>query len=109
MGERSGCPGSGHDILALGVEEIFAVDFLDARGRVPGETDARGRCVAVVAEDHLLDVDGRSQIVGDMILPAVGDGPGIVPGAENRGRGQLELCRTFCGKSFPVSRFTRAL
>ncbi|OPZ58522.1 MAG: hypothetical protein BWY87_01417 [Deltaproteobacteria bacterium ADurb.Bin510] len=74
---------AGHDVLALGVDQILAEeDVLAGRG-VTGEGHAGGRGVAHVAEDHGLDVDGRAPVLGDVIELAVGVGAGSLPGVEH--------------------------
>ena len=89
--DRMGRPDAGHHVLALGVRQVLAVELLGARRGVPGEADARCRGVAHVAEHHGLDVHGRAEVARDVVQPAVGDGAGIVPGAEHRVAGHGEL------------------
>ena len=79
------------DVFALGVYQVVTVEFLRAVGRVARERDARGRRVALVAEDHALHVDGGAQVVGDLVLLAVEDRTGVVPTAEHSLDGKLEL------------------
>ena len=79
--ERRARPG--HDVLALGVHQVLAVEDVLAGRRVAGEGDARAGILAHVAEDHHLDVDGRAPGLGDAVQLAVGDGPLVVPGAED--------------------------
>ena len=82
---------AGDDVFALRVEKEFAEDVLFARRRVAGEGDARAGRVAEVAEDHLLNVDGRAPPAGDVVEAAVDDGAFVVPGAENGLDGSHEL------------------
>src|SRR5436190_1844823 len=58
---------------------------------VAGEGDAGRRRVALVAEHHLLDVDRRAPLVGDVVDAAVLDGAVAGPGAEHRADGLPEL------------------
>ena len=74
---------TGHHVLALGVHEELAEQLLLAGGGVAGEGHAGTGGVAHVAEDHLLNVDGRAPGGGDVVHAAVVDGPGVVPGAEH--------------------------
>ena len=91
LGDRRGVADAGDDVFALGVDEVVAVEFLGAVGSVTGERDAgRGR-VALVAEDHALDVDGSAQVVGDLVLLAVQRRARIVPGTEDGLDGELQL------------------
>ena len=73
----------GHHVLALGVDQVVAVGGRLAVGRVAGEGDPGARIVALVAEHHGLDVDGRAERVVDLVLAPVVDGPLVVPGAEH--------------------------
>jgi len=40
--QRSGGPDSGHHILALGVDQVFTIEFLLSSGRVAGKADSGG-------------------------------------------------------------------
>ncbi len=74
---------AGHNVLALGVGEELAHELLLAGGGVAGEGDAGAAVVAHVAEDHHLHVDGGAPAVGDVVIPAIHVGAGVVPAAEN--------------------------
>ena len=91
VGDRRGVADAGHDVLALGVHQVVAVELLLAVCGVARERDARGRGVALVAEHHGLHVDGGAQIVGDLVLLAVQRGARVVPAAEHGLDGQLQL------------------
>ena len=82
---------AGDHVLALGVDEVLAVEHLFARGRVAGERDARGAGVAHVAEDHRLHVDRRAPLGRDAVLAAVDDGAVVHPRAEHGADGAFEL------------------
>ena len=71
LGDLRGGPDAGHDVLALGVGQVLAEQDLLAGVRVAGERDARAGVVAHVAEDHRHDVDGRAQVVRDVLVLAV--------------------------------------
>ncbi len=65
---------AGDHVLALGVNQVVAIELVGAGVGIAGEADARARLVALVAEDHLHDVDGRTLEVGDLFNAAIGDG-----------------------------------
>ena len=91
LGDGAGVADTGHDVLALGVDQVVAVELLLAVGGVARESDAGGGGVALVAEHHALHVDGGAQVIGDLVLLAVQDGAGVVPAAEHGLDGQLQL------------------
>ena len=78
-----GSPDAGHHVLALGIGQELTEQLLLAGGGVAGEGHAGAAVVAHVAEGHGLDVDGGAPGVGDVVVPAVHVGAGIVPGAEH--------------------------
>ena len=90
-GEGLGGADAGDDVLALGVDEEFAVENVLAGAGVAGEADAGGAVLAHVAEDHGLDVDGGAPGGGDVVQAAVGVGAGVHPGAEDGADGAPEL------------------
>ena len=83
LGDLFGRADAGDHILALGVNEIFAVKDLLARGRIAREGHARAAIVAHVAEHHRADVGSRPPIVRNAILPAIDDRPLVHPRAEH--------------------------
>ncbi len=83
VGDRLGVADASHDVLALSVDEEVAVALVGAVSRVAREGDAGCGGVALVAEDHDLDVHGRAEIVGNLVLLAVEDCARRVPGAED--------------------------
>ena len=88
---RAGVADTCDDVLALGVDQVVAVEFLPAVSRVAGEGHAGSGGLALVAEDHGLHVDCGAQVVGDLVLLAVQGGAGVVPAAENGFDCQLQL------------------
>ena len=82
-GDRLSVADAGHDVLALRVVEVVAVELLGSGDRVAGESHARPRALAHVAEDHGLDIDRGPEVVRDFLRPPVGDGAVGVPGAED--------------------------
>ena len=99
----------GHDVLALCVRKVLAVERLLAGRRVAREGHAGRRAVAPVAEDHRLHVDGRAPLVRDVVELAVGLRALVVPGPEDRAdrspellaRVVREIVRRFAGGRSP--------
>ena len=54
-----------------------------------------------IPEDHGLDVAGRSEIMGYIVEPSVGDRPVGEPGVEHGIDGQLELLEWVLRETFP--------
>jgi len=75
---------AGDHVLALRVDEEFAVELIRAGRGVAREGDARRRRLAHVAEHHRLHVDGRAPAGGNVVQPAVGDGALVHPRREHR-------------------------
>ena len=73
LGNGLGRADTRHHVLALGIDQIFAVDQVLAGAGVAGEAHAGAGIVAHVAEYHGADVDCRAAglILGDPELPAV--------------------------------------
>ena len=86
-----GRPDPGDDVLALRVHEELAPHPLLAGRGVASERHARARVVALVAEDHLDDVDRRSQVIRDLVRAAVDLRARRVPGVEDRANRAREL------------------
>ena len=82
---------AGDDVLALGVDEEVAAGLGRAGDLVAREGHAGARGRALVAVDHLLDVDRGAPVVGDVVDAPVGDGALAHPGVEDRADGLLEL------------------
>ena len=91
LGDLRRGPDAGHDVLALGVGQVLAVEHLLAGVRVAREGDARARVVAHVAEDHRHDVDGRAEVVGDALVLAVVAGALAEPDREHRLDREVQL------------------
>ncbi len=89
---------AGDDVLALGVDQVLAVEVVLAGGGVAGEGDAGGAVVAHVAVDHGLNIDGGTPLGGDIVELAVGDGAGVHPRAEDRADGAPELLLGILGE-----------
>ena len=74
----------GDNVLALRVNQIFAVIGALTCGRIARERDARCRRVTHVAEYHRLHVDGSAPVTGDRIDPAVNFRSFRLPRTEHR-------------------------
>ncbi len=91
VGDGLGSAHAGDYVLALGVDQEFAVKNFFAGGGVTGEGYAGAGLVAGVAVDHGLDVDGGAPLGGNVVFAAVDDGAVIHPGAEDGADGAPEL------------------
>src|SRR5690554_5731629 len=80
-----------HNLFALRVREVFAVEPRLARGRVPRAEDARAAARAEVPKDHLLDGAGRAKLIGDAFMLPIATRARRIPRAEDGGDGELKL------------------
>ena len=87
---------AGHDVLALGIDEVFAVEEVFTRRGVAREGYARRRVTAHVAEYHGLYRYGRSPFGGDVVEFAVEDGTVVHPRTEYGAYGAPELIPRAC-------------
>ncbi len=74
---------AGDDVLALRIDEVLAVDALLAGRRVAREAHAGRRALALVPEHHLHDVDGRAEIVRDVVRAPVDVRARVLPRLED--------------------------
>ncbi len=98
FGDRLRRADAGDHVLALRIDEEFAVEALLAGRRVAGEGDAGRRRVTHVAEHHGLDVDGSAPAFRNRMQAPVGDGALVHPRAEHRADGAPELSVRVLGK-----------
>src|SRR5450756_1542674 len=70
---------AGDDVLTLSIYQILSREALDPGGIVTGETDARCRVVAHVAEDHGLNRDCCTDETRYLLDLSVGDGSLGIP------------------------------
>ena len=96
--DRLRVAGAADHVLALRVEQVFAVQHPLAGGGIPSEGDAGARVLAQVAEDHRHDVDGGAHRVGNVVQPPVVDGALGVPALEDRLDGAPELVDRLVGE-----------
>ena len=73
---------TGHNVFTLSIYQIFAVVNVFAGCRVAREAYAGSAVVAGIAEDHGLNVNGRTPVAGDVVEFAIGDRAGSHPGTE---------------------------
>ena len=100
-GDRGRGADAGHHVLALGVQQVLAVELALAGGGIAGKGHPGAGVGAHIAEDHRLHVDGGAQIVGDAVEVAVIDRPLAVPGGEHRLDSQLQLLVGIGGERGP--------
>src|SRR5215471_16228976 len=81
--ERVGRADASDDVLALRIDQPFAVELVFAGGRVAREGNAGGRGVAEVAEHHALHVAGGAPLVRNALDLAIGDGAAAIPAFED--------------------------
>ena len=93
LGDGLGRADAGHHVLALGIDEVFAVDQVLAGAGIAREAHAGAGVVAHVAEHHGADVDRRAVglLLGDLELLAVIHRALAHPGAEHRADGDFQL------------------
>ena len=91
LGDVLGVAHARDDVLALRVDEEVAGRLGLAGDLVAAEGDAGARRVALVAEDHLLDVDRRAPVVRDPADAPVLDGALARPRVEDRADRLREL------------------
>ena len=81
--DGAGVANASDNVLALGIDQVITVEFLLAVCGVARKCNTGSGSLALVAEDHALDVDRGAQIVSNLILLAIQSGARIVPAAEN--------------------------
>ncbi len=89
---------AGHDVFALGVHQVLAVELVLAAARVAGKGDAGGGVVAHVAEHHGLDGDRRAPFIGDFFDAAVLDRALSAPAHEHGADAAPELIEGILGE-----------
>ena len=89
--ERLGRADAGDDVLTLRVGQKLAEEAGLAGRRVAREGDPGAGLLALVAEDHLDDVDGGAEVVRNVVVAAVSLGARRVPRVEDGTDGAAEL------------------
>ena len=95
----------GDHVLALGVDEKFAIKTLIAGGRVASKGHAGSAVFPQIAENHRLNIDRRAPIVRDLVELAIGNCPIVIPRSEHRANGTPQLFEWVFGESFTRSDF----
>ena len=95
---------AGDHVLPLSVRQEFSEEAPVSRGRIPGEGHARTAVVAHIAEGHGLHVHSGPPGIGDIVIPPVHVGPGVVPASEYRLDGSVELFPWIGGEILPQLR-----
>ncbi len=72
-----------HNVLALSVQQVLAIQLLFASGGVTGEGNAGAGSFAHVAEDHGLHIHGSAPVAGDIVHAAIVNSTRIVPRTEH--------------------------
>src|SRR5262249_8064206 len=83
LGNLFWCTNAGYDVLALSVDQVFAVEDLLTGGGIARERNSRAAIVAHVAENHRADVGSRAPFVRNTVLAAIDNGAVVHPGAED--------------------------
>ena len=96
-------------VLALGVDQEFAVEPLLAGRRIAREGNAGRRGVAHVAEHHRLHVDRGAPAFRNVVQPAIGDGARVHPRAEHRADRAPQLLARVLRERLALSSSTRSL
>ena len=82
--QRHGSSNASDNVFALSVHQVIAIEDFLAGTRVARKADARAGSIAGIPEDHLHDVDGRTEETGDFLHAPVRDCLLRHPGAEDR-------------------------
>ena len=108
--QRSGRSYARDHVLALSIDQPFAVEFIFTGRGIARECHASGGSLTHVSENHRLHSDRGAPFIGNALDPAVGDRPLAVPALKNRADSAPELFdRDRRGKAFPSTSRTFAL
>src|SRR5205085_9639255 len=92
-------------ILALGVDEKFAVENFLTGGGIAGESHSRAGSGAGIAENYGLHVHGRAPFLGNVVFPAINDGAIVHPRTEHGADRSLQLLPRIIRKLFAGALF----
>ena len=102
LADRLRCADARDDVLALRVDQKLPVKlFLAGRG-VARKADPGGRAVARIAEHHHLHVDGRADVIRDVVDPAVSCARGFIQDRNTASRAIVSCVCGSCGNGRPV-------
>ena len=87
-----------HNVLALRVDQVFAVEHVLARGRIARERNAGAGIIASIAKHHGLHIHRGAPLRWNFIFGAVHHGAVVHPTAKNRGDGANQLLHWIVGK-----------
>ena len=82
-GNLLGCTDTGNHILALGVDEVFAVEYVFTGGGITRERHAGSGVVTHVTVNHSLHVDSGSPFFGNLVHATVEDCTLVHPAVEH--------------------------
>ncbi len=99
------CANSGNNILALCIDEVFAVEHIFSRTCISCKTYSGSGIFTHVAKDHGLHVHCSAPIFGITVHFSVVKGTVAVPAIEYRGNGTPKLVPWIVGKGFSCSFF----
>ena len=99
--QRHGSSNASDNVFALSVHQVIAIEDFLAGTRVARKADARAGSIAGIPEDHLHDVDGRTEETGDFLHAPVRDCLLRHPGTENRADCSPQLVDRIVRKTLP--------
>ena len=101
LGNRGGSTDTGHDVFALGIDQILTEQTLFTGSGVTGKGHAGTGVVAGVTERHALYIDG-APVVGDFVHAAVHVRTGVIPGTEYGANRFDQLLLGILGEFLPL-------
>ena len=99
-GKRQRRPNTGHNILALGIDQKFAIKQVFTCGRVTGKGHAGSTIIAHIAKDHCLNIYRCSPGGRNIVQLAIGNRPVIHPAGKYRPDCPPKLFHRILGKDF---------
>ena len=89
--QRFRCVGTGHDVFALSIDKILAIDLAFTRERITREQHTGAGLPIGVAEHHGLNRYCRAHLVVYTVMLTITLGAAAVPGIEHRADGGMQL------------------
>ena len=84
FGDRLRRTNARHHVLALRIDQKFAVKQVLTGGGIARERNAGGRCLAAIAEHHGLHIDRGAPVLRNVMQTAIGVGARTLPRSEHR-------------------------